>query len=147
MKCKNCQFKDSPTVCIGEFHQRLCVLKEEKPEYLEIIRAKSMNEEINQNKLTAHIVPAIPTPYIPKEYPSIKEQVQNFGSAIATTVKQAVKGEAITVSEEEKNRRLAICKTCEWFDLEVEGCKKCGCNMNWKTRLAGHHCPLDPPKW
>lgn len=48
------------------------------------------------------------------------------------------------VSKEERERRLAICKACE-FLKDGKRCLKCGCHVNWKSRLEAWHCPID--KW
>lgn len=48
-------------------------------------------------------------------------------------------------SEEEASSRYEICKTCpELIDLTKQ-CKKCGCFMAAKTKLAGATCPIG--KW
>ena len=48
-------------------------------------------------------------------------------------------------SEEESNSRYDICKACpELIDLTKQ-CKKCGCFMAAKTKLAGATCPIG--KW
>ena len=55
------------------------------------------------------------------------------------------------VSELEANRRMDICKGCEflkgfeWRGVVYPKCKKCGCFMNVKTKLIGVKCPED--KW
>ena len=49
------------------------------------------------------------------------------------------------VAPEEKERRLAVCHGCEFFRRSDQRCSKCGCQMNWKTRLAAWHCPIG--KW
>jgi len=41
--------------------------------------------------------------------------------------------------------RLAICYSCEFFDEENIRCKKCGCNMKYKTKMDTAKCPID--KW
>ncbi len=51
------------------------------------------------------------------------------------------------VSEEEQERRMAICRGCEHFDPEHGRCRLCGCVAALKTRIASQHCPDDPPKW
>lgn len=51
------------------------------------------------------------------------------------------------VSDEERERRLTICRACEWFIAETERCRKCGCRMRTKASWQQEHCPLTPPKW
>ena len=47
------------------------------------------------------------------------------------------------VSEEEKTKRLDICKSCPEYKMGI--CKKCGCIMELKTTLSEAYCPLG--KW
>jgi hypothetical protein len=51
--------------------------------------------------------------------------------------------------EPEQARRLAICRACEWFDLEPQRCRHhgCGCFVEMKIKLRSAHCPLPQPKW
>lgn len=42
--------------------------------------------------------------------------------------------------------RLEICRKCEHFrNSPIQLCRKCGCALNLKARLARAHCPLG--KW
>lgn len=41
--------------------------------------------------------------------------------------------------------RLNICKACPELIKATHQCKKCGCIMNLKVKLAGAVCPLE--KW
>jgi len=41
--------------------------------------------------------------------------------------------------------RLAICYGCEFFESEKKICKKCGCRMQYKTKLKTAKCPIK--KW
>lgn len=41
--------------------------------------------------------------------------------------------------------RYSICQGCEHFINLTKQCKKCGCFMNLKTKLAGAECPVG--KW
>ena len=47
--------------------------------------------------------------------------------------------------EEEFNRRMDICRSCEFFRPKTETCKKCGCFMKMKTKLSNANCPIG--KW
>ncbi len=83
-------------------------------------------------------------------YPSLFQQATNLAQAVGSVVASAVRGEAVTVPQEEQARRLAICHACaEWYDPEQERCRHggCGCFLSLKTRIATQHCPLDPPNW
>ncbi len=49
------------------------------------------------------------------------------------------------VSDSEQKERYSICKVCpEFIDLTTQ-CKKCGCIMKLKTKLAAATCPIN--KW
>lgn len=45
------------------------------------------------------------------------------------------------VSAEVEGERLALCRGCENF-LPIEVCKKCGCFMPMKVKLAHAECPI-----
>ena len=49
----------------------------------------------------------------------------------------------------EHNRRLAICKACEFWDpsgfIGTGRCQKCGCSTWAKLRMATERCPVG--KW
>jgi hypothetical protein len=48
-------------------------------------------------------------------------------------------------TEELKEKRLAICRECEFFVSFTQQCLKCGCLMQLKTKLADAYCPIH--KW
>jgi hypothetical protein len=48
-------------------------------------------------------------------------------------------------TEDIQKARLAICETCPFFISLTRQCKKCGCFMDAKTKLAEAYCPED--KW
>ena len=81
-------------------------------------------------------------------YPPKLEQARNALEAVGRAIKAELDGRRITVDQAEHDRRLAICQEpCEHYDPCQGRCRKCGCKMSLKTRLATEHCPLDPPKW
>lgn len=47
------------------------------------------------------------------------------------------------VDNQERDRRLKICNTCEHFN--PPRCTLCGCFMNYKTTLMSSNCPIN--KW
>ncbi len=69
--------------------------------------------------------------------------LSNLAGAGVRVIQAVVKRERITVSDEEKERRLSICKVCEFY--RKGRCLKCGCYINFKTRLETEHCPIG--KW
>jgi hypothetical protein len=75
--------------------------------------------------------------------PSLGERAGYLAEAVVAAV--ASGGE--TVPQEERARRLAICKSCEHFDADARRCRVCTCYMPWKVRLASLHCPLPEPRW
>ena len=48
-------------------------------------------------------------------------------------------------SEEVANLRFSICQSCPEYVRATHQCKKCGCIMNLKVKLAMASCPLG--KW
>jgi len=74
--------------------------------------------------------------------PGIKQMALNA----TTSLTQAMKNPA-RVSPEEQQRRMDICKSCE-FLINKNGfdrCGKCGCFVKWKSALESWHCPIK--KW
>lgn len=49
------------------------------------------------------------------------------------------------VMEDVLKRRLEICSECEFFISLTSQCKKCGCFMQHKGKLAEAYCPIH--KW
>jgi hypothetical protein len=79
------------------------------------------------------------------EYPSLFQQAKNAAHAVGDVVASAVRGEPVSVSQEEQDRRLAICHACEFWDTTQGRCAQCGCFGAWKTWLASQQCPI--AKW
>ena len=89
-----------------------------------------------------------PTEGFKRKLPSLKEQMKGVSQAAIDSFNNFKVGNEVRVSEEEKERRLDICGTCELYDATRKKCTKCGCNMPWKTALASAHCPHpDGDKW
>lgn len=44
-----------------------------------------------------------------------------------------------------QQERLSICETCPFYRKGINQCKKCGCIMPQKVKLADAFCPVD--KW
>jgi hypothetical protein len=77
--------------------------------------------------------------------PPFKQMVQNVGQSVVRNVQSVVDGNPLNVSDDEKNRRLSICNSCEFYIKEQERCSKCGCYMAVKTYLKAESCPVG--KW
>lgn len=58
---------------------------------------------------------------------------------------EAAKKPIHRVSEEERDRRLSVCRDCLFFVSKTTQCSQCGCFLNFKTRLEAWHCPIE--KW
>lgn len=58
---------------------------------------------------------------------------------------QHLKDAAAPLSEEERNVRYDICKSCEFLIHATNQCSKCGCFMAAKTYLPYTRCPIG--KW
>jgi hypothetical protein len=74
--------------------------------------------------------------------PGLLTKAKNLATATAKHVSHGLP----TVTDEERDRRLAICGGCE-FRTEAGTCRKCGCGLKTKASWALQHCPLNPPKW
>jgi hypothetical protein len=86
-----------------------------------------------------------------KELPSVKEMVFNLTDTAKDVFTQALARGVIMAPVEVAKTRWDICFDCEYFLKEPENsiipyrCKKCGCGMKFKTRVAAAKCPID--KW
>lgn len=49
------------------------------------------------------------------------------------------------VESEKYEERIKICRQCELYDRYQRRCRKCGCFMLFKARMATSSCPED--KW
>lgn len=80
-----------------------------------------------------------------ENYPKLTQQLKTFASSMANWVKNGL----TRVPEEIYDKRLLVCKSCEFWDgkaLKGTGrCRKCGCSTWAKLRLASEKCPID--KW
>lgn len=122
-KCPHCPVRDEDRPCKAEVtgHLRFCTLADpDDPAYSPAYVAKLKGEA-----------------------PTLLERAGYLASAVASTI--ASGGE--TVSDEERERRLAICRGCEHYDDDSQRCRRCTCYMPLKARLAALHCPLETPKW
>jgi hypothetical protein len=81
------------------------------------------------------------------DYPSVARQALNLAGAVGRVAGAAVTGNAVTVSDQEQDRRLALCRDCERFNAGQGRCRECGCLAKFKAMLKTERCPLTPPKW
>ena len=83
-----------------------------------------------------------------RKYPSVAKQVMNVSAAAVKAFNNFSATGRVNVNEEERERRLDICRTCEKFDAAKTRCTLCGCNMPLKTRLLSSTCPHpEGDKW
>jgi len=75
------------------------------------------------------------------EMPSLLEQAQNAAKAAGRFVQAGVSGNKLLVGDQEKERRLTICKGCEFFNKSRVRCAKCGCSLKIKLKLITEDCP------
>lgn len=73
------------------------------------------------------------------QYPSFVKQA---GSVIEAAGRFVASGFA-TVTQEEHDRRRAICAACEHFDAAANRCRKCGCGLSVKPWMKAMHCPIN----
>jgi len=66
-------------------------------------------------------------------------------SKIDATIDYKTKLAKFILSEEEKNKRIDICNSCEFLFTPTRSCKKCGCFVDAKAALAKAECPRS--KW
>jgi hypothetical protein len=71
--------------------------------------------------------------------------VKNLAGSFIKNANSVLEGNSLKVSDDIKNTRLSICKSCEFFDLQSQRCYKCGCFMAIKTYLKAEKCPIG--KW
>jgi hypothetical protein len=80
-----------------------------------------------------------------KSLPAFKTQLKSVASSVLNFAKSGLDITDPAVLE----KRLAICKSCEFWDAkafnETGRCNKCGCSTWAKLRMATEKCPID--KW
>ena len=79
------------------------------------------------------------------DLPTFAEMTKSFGTAMFKTGVNIVNGDGATVSEEEKEARLDICRNCDYFNHIKYTCNKCSCKMKYKSVLKNAKCPIG--KW
>lgn len=79
------------------------------------------------------------------ELPAVAQVIKTAAKSVVNNVKAVLKGETIRVTTDEAQRRLDICKSCQFFRESDERCSKCGCFLSKKTYLKAEKCPVG--KW
>jgi hypothetical protein len=78
-------------------------------------------------------------------FPSYRDMAKNLGGAVVRNMRGALRGEQLKLSKAEKEKRLEICKGCEYYHAPEDRCKLCGCKMAVKAHLKLESCPAG--KW
>lgn len=78
-------------------------------------------------------------------FPSVPEMASNLVSDVYKNVKSVVQGNPLNVSQDDAEKRKAICENCTFFNKEQQRCTKCGCYMAVKVYLKASSCPVG--KW
>lgn len=68
--------------------------------------------------------------------PSLAQKAQNFAVSAINHISNGM----IKVSDLVKEERMAICRTCSFFNPN-NTCNKCGCFLDVKTGWASEKCP------
>lgn len=79
------------------------------------------------------------------ELPSLGRQIAGFVSTGLDVLNGAMRGEPVTASPEEQQRRWGICKTCDHFrpsDQRCGGVEGCGCWLANSIPVAAKRCPI-----
>jgi len=86
--------------------------------------------------------------------PSMMQMAKNAATSAMQEAKAVINQEP-PVSDEEEANRLSICAGCEFYTPNIpemseaeqkqNRCIKCGCFMNFKSKLRSAHCPVG--KW
>lgn len=79
------------------------------------------------------------------QYPSKFEQAKSLISLVQDTIVDVMKGEQVFSTDELKEQRMAICKSCDQYNEKHNRCMKCGCFLDKKVSLSSARCPLN--KW
>jgi len=103
------------------------------------IQAEALNKKMQEQKLNDQ------TSTNNVSMPSWGQMAKNLGQSIIKNTQSVVAGNALKISSEEAESRLAVCRGCEFFNKEQERCGKCGCKMAVKTYLKAEKCPVG--KW
>lgn len=72
--------------------------------------------------------------------PGAATLARNAVGAVGRVLARAARGQPLLAAETVVQARQAVCAACE--HLVVGRCRKCGCFLTAKARLAGERCPL-----
>lgn len=125
-----------------------------KDGYLEEVKKRNTSHEDVQYCLEDHDIQYLKDNFRKDIMPSIVQMAKNAAQAGIDEAKAIAKQEP-PATQEEIDRRMEICRTCEFYTPNIpelsedkkkqNRCVKCGCFMNFKTKLRSAHCPVG--KW
>jgi len=78
------------------------------------------------------------------KFPSIYQQARNLQGAVKRVARAAAGGEEILAGDEEKERRMNVCRKCRHMSSKGR-CSQCGCFIVFKSGLKTEECPIG--KW
>jgi hypothetical protein len=76
---------------------------------------------------------------------SCGNKAKKAAKVVASVAKDVYLGNYTTV--EERQRRLAICRTCTHYDSMLFRCRECKCFLRLKVKFINQHCGLPQAKW
>lgn len=68
-----------------------------------------------------------------------------FLIGLYTSAVKYIDNDSTDVSDEVYVKRLAVCNSCELYNIMRNTCDNCGCFLHIKARWATEKCPID--KW
>jgi hypothetical protein len=75
--------------------------------------------------------------------PPLTERINNARQAAQRVITRTLRGDPVGAERDEIDKRLAICRSCEFYRTSDGACAKCGCFIKLKARLATEECPID----
>ena len=77
----------------------------------------------------------------PKQELSLLQKTKNFAKSAARHISNGMP----VVDNEEMEKRLKLCISCDRYNSDTKTCSECGCNVEIKAKWALEYCPLK--KW
>ena len=79
------------------------------------------------------------------DLPNPVQMAANLAKEAVNTAKVVVNTGHFHVPQDISEARFNICKACEFFIQDKARCSKCGCFMEFKSKLVSAKCPVS--KW
>jgi hypothetical protein len=79
------------------------------------------------------------------QYPALSTQFKNLTFSMLIAMAHAVSTGKVITPAETVTARNALCEACPRFVSADRRCLECGCDMDYKMRMAAMSCPLG--KW